>query len=361
MSDTNTNSMHSRSIVGSDGRRAAQSGFGLVEILIALVLGLILSIGMANVFLSSKQAYRTQDALSGIQQNGRYAMEVLTRSIRMAGNQGCSNLSVVSPNVIANDVPGSKTFDNSEAVRGYKVDGNFADNYPGAKEPGQAAPGKIVANTNMITVSGAMSCGAFLKEAMADAGSDIEIDLGTGCDLNDNNDSGKGYLLLITDCKTSDLFRSSGVATDTGDDKVVIKHGAAKNSTSQLSKAYGVGAQVFKFIQSDFYVGTNASGGQSLYLRENSDDAGRQELVEGVENLELWYGEDNNSDLAVDDYFDQDGVTDWADVYSVRVRLTLRSLGTNIALEDNDPVNPNPDLRLFQAMTATVGLRNKLP
>ncbi|MFW2438863.1 MAG: PilW family protein [Arenicellales bacterium] len=62
-----------------------QSGFTLVELMIALVVGLILTSGILQVFLSNKQAYRTNEALSRIQEDSRLLSDILGRNLRMAG------------------------------------------------------------------------------------------------------------------------------------------------------------------------------------------------------------------------------------------------------------------------------------
>lgn len=62
-----------------------QFGFSLVEIMVALLLGLFLISTVIQLFVNSKEAYRFQNALSRIQENGRLAMESMATDIRMAG------------------------------------------------------------------------------------------------------------------------------------------------------------------------------------------------------------------------------------------------------------------------------------
>lgn len=62
-----------------------QSGLTLIEIMVSLVISLFLIAGVIQLFVSSKQTYRSQDALSRIQENGRMAMEGMAADIRMAG------------------------------------------------------------------------------------------------------------------------------------------------------------------------------------------------------------------------------------------------------------------------------------
>jgi type IV pilus assembly protein PilW len=62
-----------------------QKGFTLVEMMIALVIGLLLIAGTLSVFLSTKQGYRMTNGLSLMQATGRATLDLLTRDIMMAG------------------------------------------------------------------------------------------------------------------------------------------------------------------------------------------------------------------------------------------------------------------------------------
>ena len=61
-----------------------QYGLTLIEIMVALVLSLFLIAGVIQLFLGSKQTYRFHDALSRIQENGRFAINAMAADIRMA-------------------------------------------------------------------------------------------------------------------------------------------------------------------------------------------------------------------------------------------------------------------------------------
>ena len=60
-------------------------GFTLIEIMVALLLGLVVLGGVAQVFISTRQAVRIQQASSRMQENGRNAIALLARYIRMSG------------------------------------------------------------------------------------------------------------------------------------------------------------------------------------------------------------------------------------------------------------------------------------
>jgi type IV pilus assembly protein PilW len=62
-----------------------QRGMSLVELMVAMTIGLIITVVIANLFLGTKQTYRTQDDLSRIQENLRFAFQVIGRIVRQAG------------------------------------------------------------------------------------------------------------------------------------------------------------------------------------------------------------------------------------------------------------------------------------
>jgi type IV pilus assembly protein PilW len=70
------------------GIRNHQFGLSLIELMIALVVGLLLLAGLIQVYLSSKQSYNAQEQLARMQESGRFGMDVITRDLRRAGYWG---------------------------------------------------------------------------------------------------------------------------------------------------------------------------------------------------------------------------------------------------------------------------------
>jgi type IV pilus assembly protein PilW len=62
-----------------------QQGLGLVELMIGMVIGLIILIALGYFFLGSREASRTHDDISRMQESGRHALEILGSAIRQAG------------------------------------------------------------------------------------------------------------------------------------------------------------------------------------------------------------------------------------------------------------------------------------
>src|SRR3954468_2665925 len=104
------------------------AGFSLIELMISMLLGLILLAGVMQMFISSKNTYGTQQALSRVQETGRLALEFMSRDIRMAGYLGCasraSNIKV--DNMLK--TPGDFKYDFATAVVGYVAGGLPAGN-----------------------------------------------------------------------------------------------------------------------------------------------------------------------------------------------------------------------------------------
>lgn len=65
--------------------RRAQRGLSLVELMIALVLGLVISMAAGQIYLSSRQSFSTHEELARLNEDTRVAIEILSRAIRNAG------------------------------------------------------------------------------------------------------------------------------------------------------------------------------------------------------------------------------------------------------------------------------------
>ena len=71
---------------------SVQRGFGLIELMIAMTLGLILILGVAQVFLNSKRSFVMQQQVAALQENARFLLTRISRDVRQAGMFGCLDL-----------------------------------------------------------------------------------------------------------------------------------------------------------------------------------------------------------------------------------------------------------------------------
>src|SRR6266853_5694936 len=77
----------------SPGLPARAAGVTLVELLVAMTIGLVLIIGATQVYVDSHTAYAVNDTTARLQENARYALSVLEHDVRMSGNWGLTNYS----------------------------------------------------------------------------------------------------------------------------------------------------------------------------------------------------------------------------------------------------------------------------
>ena len=64
-------------------------GFSLVELLLALVMGLVVVLGVTQVLISSKATHASQQAAMLLQDDARFLLGKMTQDIRQAGMLGC--------------------------------------------------------------------------------------------------------------------------------------------------------------------------------------------------------------------------------------------------------------------------------
>lgn len=118
-------------------------GFSLVELMIAIVLGLILVAAVGAIYLGSSRSYRTQTSVSQVQEQGRFANLLIAPIVRQAGYLP-NPLTQTDPSLIF------KSSNNKLAVFGFNqsvASTNIGSNYQGL------ASSSVVANTDVIAVA----------------------------------------------------------------------------------------------------------------------------------------------------------------------------------------------------------------
>lgn len=74
---------------------SSQSGLSLIELMVAITLGLMITTTLGYILMGSRSTYRTQDASARVQDTGRFALEYIGRQIRSAGRTDISPLASV--------------------------------------------------------------------------------------------------------------------------------------------------------------------------------------------------------------------------------------------------------------------------
>lgn len=357
----------------------------MVELMISLAISSFLMLGVFQLFIGSSSTERVAHAFARVQENGRLALDILSRNLRMAGYQGCIDPDIVDMNIIADDAPTQDMTD--QAIWGYETDTSAWDlsNRDDSLDPISGVhEGSDLVYLQYVSPTGvAVICDGSGNSCTA-VNANIKID---------NNSIGlnKYDLAIVTDCESADMFRIVNNAMD--NDKVTLAHSNAHNISNNLSKAYKDDSQVMAFEALAYYVkdtGRNSSQGDAIYALYQFDSTyhdgtvsaghvnvtGReQELVEGIEQLQILYGQRlSDGNLR---FIPADGSNlDFAQVEAIRIGVLVSSPEAVLSSNDNatyklpgEDIQPagsiaavatHPvDRRLRQVFNSTLVLRNR--
>lgn len=290
-----------------------QSGFTLVELMVAMTLSVVLMAGVINIYISTKQTYNVQEGISRLQENARFAMDRINKEIAAAGYLGCLQSS--GDDAVVN------TLADQTGIN------NLASPVFGAEGGG---------NPDSITVSRARGSAAIPVVQPMDNGLDnVTLD----ADHAEYGNLDQFDTIVVGDCAQAAVFMITNVPGGDG----VIQHATGvsdgdgqSNASQDLEWAFGGTenslATMMRVTGNTYSIATSAAGNAAggacsgatpgfCALMENG-----QELVEGVENLQILYGVDTGVDTEADIYQAADAVGDWNDVVSVRVTLTMNEV-----------------------------------
>jgi len=309
-------------------------GFSMVELMVALVITLILLAGIGQIFLSSKKSFTIQNNLARIQENGRYAMEVVVSDLRRAGYWG-GNADIKSIDGSAGtylvDDEECKTSDSSLWVRmlnrsiyGLDLTGdekpsvNTYSNYSCIQDAG-ATP-YVRGDVMLVRYAHASAVGSITKPLPCEPGK-----------------------TTIKDCYPDEYFLRSSLFRGR-----LFKGSESEDPANTL---VAPAIRTAELVARAYYIGTSSNTSAcpadgavpSLFRVELSSSGGltAEEVAYGVDNLQIKYGVDTSGDGIVNRYYDAGEINPkpkpepleaveppeiyWEDVMSTRVWLLLRA------------------------------------
>lgn len=332
-------------------------GFSLVELMVALTLGLIVIGSVISIFLSNQQTSRTNQALGEVQDNARTAFEFMARDIRTAGLTGCGNSGRVA-NVL-NDGP------TAVAANGGTVDwwanwNNAIYGYDGGATDPAVASG--TGSTQRVSTTSSL-------ELLGAEGNSYTISANSSgttpptFTLNENTSNIQaGDILIVCDPDHATLFQAT--AYNSGSPlTITYKTGTSSpgncstglgwpSSCSGNTYTFGENAKIAKLAAVDWYVGNNSVGGTSLYRYGLSTTKGvvqatTQEIVRNVTDMQIKYllpGSPTFTNAA--------GVNNnWSQVTAIQITFKLQSTN-QFASTTAQP--------LTSTITSTITLRNRV-
>jgi type IV pilus assembly protein PilW len=400
--------------------RNNQSGVTLVELMIAVALSAFLLLGLIQVFSASRLAYQTTTGLARVQEGSRFATDFLQRDIRMAGHMGCSNdraRNARQPNAFLDSffvtnaqrdagnyaaAPFPLRFD--LPIQGYEAVGTGRGGAVNVSAPSGGwapaldaslsganglspapRPGSDVLVLRIFSGDGA-PLAAEIRPAITNPTS-VSIAPGSNALI----EAGRYYGLASCDRAAVVQARTAAVAgvfsIDQGGSNLAAGFNTAQGGNGPpVSDFTANTTQVFRADAYVYYVGLRAVDGlPSLYRARFTNGlwGASEELVEGVDTMQVLYGRDTDRNGAIEAYVRADEVVAgagtyndiaerWRQVASVELGLVLRSperagtpdrnasangtlqvLGTTVNVNANEAILRRP-------YETTIALRNRL-
>lgn len=328
-----------------------ERGASLVELMVAMTIGLILSAAAAAVYLQTSKTYNIEDDLSRLQENGRAALDIISRDVRMAGYNGCNGQSITP--LINVNTPASYAYNFSTGIQGFYGSGGSWSPAPPADAP---VPSSASQSSDVITLRRADSAGMPLTAPfMSSPTAAIPVFPGNGLSVGD--------IVLLSDCVGAAIFQISGGSPDTG----TVLHAAGGagpgNSTGDVGRVFGSNAELAKVNTVTYFVSPSQFGtGPALWRVIGTQPA--EELAENIEQIRILFGVDSDGDQSANSYVPPSPAVNMANVVSVRISLLVRSGNANDATQAqtyffNGTSVVATDKRIRRAFSATIGLRNR--
>lgn len=345
-------------------------GFTLIELMVAITVSSVLMVGVSQIFGNSKRTYKLNNEIARTQENIRFSVEEMARDIRMAGYTGCRN------NTTTNTLNRGTTWvDNiGTSLLGYE---GTVDVFP------TEYSSEVIAGTDsFIILRGGDDTGLKFNQRTNAANFTVN---------KNNHGLEAGDIIMLTDCSHTAVVQ----VTNSNQSNGTVVHNTGAGSPGNCTKGMGStdcssvngitynwnrDAHVIKFKATAYYIAPSTNGiagNRSLYRMslDKTPDL-KEELVEGVENMQVTYGLDTNADGFANRYVTANNVADFNDVVSLRMGLLFQShdnakrsvytkdfnlAGTAITSTASTPGSHEyaQDHRLRYAVNTVIKLRNR--
>ena len=356
-------------------------GFTLVELMVSIVISSIIMLGVVSLYSSSRKGQKTNESLARIQENLRFAADMISRDTRMAGYAGCRSSSVTN---VLEDTTGVYNFE--QHITGFE---GGVSTFPSEFPATGISAGDRVADTDAIGIIRVSSTGCKITAHNSNSAT-IFMDA-DACGIEADE------VLSITDCSQTSIFRVTGPTNP--DAHIVHNTGAVGDGPKNCSKklgpnatpgtgctgtfttyTYNEDARVHKYIMHAYFIGVSSSGlTKSLYIVDlDKGVTSATELVEGVENFQITYGYDSDDDGFAERFLKANQITvvgnttqtkeNWKKVVSVKFGMLLTSINSIKATAPSTAkpytlvdttITPTADRKLRFAYNTTIKVRNK--
>jgi type IV pilus assembly protein PilW len=292
-------------------------GWTLVELLVAMALGLLIIAGVGQIYLAAKRSYDIQTSIAEIQDVGRFATEILTQDIRRAGYWGLMDLSTGGlaantsyappPQFPTGDSPADGTCPSGSNAWGRKITEKiFGLNDTAAGYNclgGKWQRGDVItlryADPSPVTVYDPDTL--YIRTAPLEA----SVVLGNPANCPTPGSPGCTFIDYVDD----------QIANTGNYDYRMVAHAYYVTDSTTATECGKAGAPALPALAREELSGGAASPGYPV----------KQELVNDVEQLQFQYGVDSSGDSSVDQYMNAGAGLNWTQVRSVRFWILVRA------------------------------------
>ncbi len=340
-----------------------QGGFGLIEIMVAMTLGLILLLGVTSLIATNNATYRLTDNMGKVQENSRFLKNLLNKDLRMVGYKGCATRqNITITNTLKNSSDLAYNFSDDGLV-GYD---NLSATLPDELNTFLSGDPQPIAGSDLII---------------------IRSPSGDRVSIVDNNDAAQlfaasaasntfavGDIVMVSDCKKARIFQISNLTANANAGKVNVVHSKSKNLTPGNSvsswgppsteESFGTSAHLIAYQTTTFFIANNPTTGvPTLYKKVNANKA--LPLINGIYAFQIRYGEDTDGDSQVDVYHSASAVAGWKSVTAIRIETILGSDDTGMVtkpqkLAFNQSTFNATDTRWYMTQEIVSTLRNRI-
>ena len=366
-----------------------QAGFSIIELMIASVIGLVLLGGVVAVFSSNNSSSKMNSGMARVLESGGVGLDIMSFGLRIAGYQGCRDEVKDPVMVLASAGPTINTAVLNypdTAIWGSEVDGT--GNWSPTQHADLAGISNVKPETDVLYILYGSGRSIGLESNMPNAISNIELPRNPDQLQTDD-------LMLISDCRVTNIFRATDVSTASGTGITTIQHAATSNNQANLTQAFpnddatgSLQVEVMRFEAKAYFVadsGRDLPNGDPLFslfeLDTSTDPIGDPvELVPGVEDLQVLYGINTQIDESLTPiirYVTAENVINPAQIVSVQLGIIVASVDYSAPRDDTEIYNiaghrvgpagaanvdgeHGSDRRLRAAFNATVQIRNRI-
>lgn len=276
-------------------RTDSMRGFSLVELMIAVVLGLILVAGVIQVFLGNRQTQVTEQSVARVQESGRLALDFIEQDLRLAGFYGAGNFSKQLTGVDFSNLASGANYTQysnfaSNAVRAYtKSAAGVWNPVPSASDMSATAINNARNGSDLVVIFYGYDTGATINGSVTGTAAVPLQWSGTSASC-----FSQGDLAMLSSVTSAVIFRVTNAATCASNAET-LQHSTASNTSDSLGATYDQYSRVMKVQHRVYYVGDtgrkNSQNGVVWALYRSDNGAAPEELVEGIEFLKFQFGE----------------------------------------------------------------------